>query len=140
MGSPVLGMLANAGVGVGGGSAEFEALCASITDPNERVRMGCPPMQAVTPPGALAPGEPGAMTPGDPDMGVAGGTMGGLPTTPDYAGIAEALQRTPQLASAMPAPAVAGGQAYQQATPAVEALRAAGPNVLTMLAQRFGLR
>jgi hypothetical protein len=62
-----------------------------------------------------------------------------MPEVPDYAGIAEALQRSPELASsgALSAPAVAGGQAYMQATPQVEALRAAKPGIGDLLRALF---
>ena len=67
----------------------------------------------------------------------------GMPQVPVYPGIADMLQRstTPAATQAALGPAAtAGGQAYLDATPAVDALQAAGPDILMMLAQRFGLR
>jgi hypothetical protein len=120
MGSPVTAMLGNAGVT----GTSMDELCARAgADQRQREALGCPPETAAAPP---LPAVQEAGTPPAP----------GLPQIPDYPGIAEALQRTPQLAGAMSAPAVAGGQAYQATAPAAAAYQQ--PGIVEMLKAYFG--
>ncbi len=115
MGSPNTAMLGNAGAG-----GALAGQCGPHNnDPILRQELGCPPL-AAAPQEAL------------PQQAV----REDLPTAPDYAGVAEALQRSPELAGsgALQPSAEAGGLAYQGLSPAVDAEQARlAPNPLQQL-------
>lgn len=126
MGSPITAMLGNAaaggGVGVGGGSQQWQEYCAANPqDPN------CPQQQP--PGGGMQPPGPGEQPPQAP----AG------PSGPSVTELGLMKAASPQLAGTMTPPEAAGAQAYQQVTPQVEALQAQQPDIAQMLKMYFGL-